>query len=37
MNGVFNDSGEQFQRDRKDAVLMSRFTDFMQTDADSGK
>ena len=37
MNGVFNDSGEQFQRDRKDAVLMSRFTGFMQTDADSGK
>ena len=37
MNVVFNDSGERFQRDRKDAVLMSRFTGVMQTDADSGK
>lgn len=37
MNGVFNDSGERFQKDRKDAVLMSRFTGSMQTDADSGK
>ena len=37
MNAVFNDSGGQFQRDRKDAVLMSRFKGFMQTDANSGK
>ena len=37
MNGDFNDSGEQFQRDRKDAVLMSRFKGFMQTHANSGK
>ena len=37
MNGVFNDSGERFQKDRKDVLSMSRFTGFMKTDADSGK